>query len=95
MDDRQQNRRKYLSEVVKQLSWLTQLGLSLITPVLLCILGCSFLCSRFGIGGWIYIPGFILGLGASFMTAYKFYLSESAKGKKDKDKRKPGYNRHT
>ncbi len=95
MDEKQQQRRKYLSEIFKQLSWLTQLGLSLITPVLLCILGCVFLCTRFGVGGWIFIPGFILGIGASFMTGYKFYLSESAKSRKDKDKRKPGYNRHT
>ena len=95
MDEKQQKRRKYLSEIAKQLSWLTQLGLSLITPILLCILGCVFLCNKCGVGEWIFIPGFILGLGASFMTGYKFFLSESAKSKKDKDKRKAGFNRHT
>ena len=73
---------------------VAQLGLSLIMPTLLCILVCVWLCNKFDIGGWIYIPGFIFGLGASFMTAYKFYLAESKKSNKDKDKRKVGHNRH-
>ena len=63
-----------------------QFGLSLIMPMLLCFFLCYFLCSRGIFGVWIYIPGFILGLGASFMTAYKFYLyvtrKEGNKGKK-------------
>ena len=50
-------------------------------------------CSR--IGGWIYIPGFIMGLGGSFMTAYKLYLAimKTQKKKKNREHEK-AFNRH-
>ncbi|MBR2188946.1 MAG: AtpZ/AtpI family protein [Eubacterium sp.] len=60
-------------EILKNLSILTQLGLSLIMPVLLCLFLCWFLVSRAGLPVWIYVPGILFGLGGSVMTAYKFY----------------------
>lgn len=87
-------KRKYWSNVLKQISWLSQLGLSIIMPMLICVLICVWLTNRFDIGGWVFIPGFILGLGASFTTGYNFYLSESHKSKKDSNDRKRGFNRH-
>lgn len=56
---------------------------------------CSWLNSRFMIGGWIYIPGFIMGLGGSFMTAYKLYLAimKTQKKKKNREHEK-AFNRH-
>ncbi len=51
-----------------------QFGLSLIMPVIICVVLCYMLVSHGFAGAWVYIPGFIMGLGASFMTAYKFYL---------------------
>ena len=77
-----------------------QLGLSLITPVLLAAAGAYLIIDKTGAGVWIYIPAFILGLGASFMTAYKLYTSETDRtGKTNsenctKSKRKNGFNDH-
>lgn len=71
-----------------------QLGLSLVMPVLMCLAVCYLLVSKLGWGIWIYIPGFILGLGASFMTAYKVYLAEERRGRKDGDQRPAAFNRH-
>lgn len=85
---------KNVSKTLRNLTLLTQLGLSLIMPILLCILFCWFLTSQFGIGGWIYIIGIIFGLGGSFMTGYKLYLSESAKSKKEAEKQKVNFNSH-
>ncbi|MCR4590622.1 MAG: AtpZ/AtpI family protein [Lachnospiraceae bacterium] len=82
--------------MLNNLTLIGQLGLSLVVPVILCIMGCFFLVSHGLTGSWIYIPGFILGIGASFMTAYKFYLY-ATKGKhmKKKTERKGVYfNRH-
>ena len=45
------------------------------------------LTAVFMIGGWIYIPGFIMGLGGSFMTAYKLYLAIMKTQKKKKEQR--------
>lgn len=93
-DGSRNEKRKYWTDVFKQLSWLSQLGLSIIMPMLICVLLCAFLTIRFDIGGWIFIPGFILGLGASFTTGYNFYISESHKSEKDKSERRRGFNRH-
>ena len=87
--------RKILREILKNITLVGQLGLSFIMPVLLCVGLCWFLTDRFGVGAWIYILGFVFGLGASFMTAYKFYLSVVAKEEKEAEKnKKVSFNRH-
>ncbi len=75
---------EHWSKVLQQLPMVGQLGLSLVVPVLLCMGFCWWLTDRFAVGGWVYIPGLIFGLGASFMTAYKVYLKETKKADKDK-----------
>ncbi|MBP5152314.1 MAG: AtpZ/AtpI family protein [Lachnospiraceae bacterium] len=85
--------RKDLSKIFKNLTLLTQLGLSLIMPLLMCLAFCWYLTYRFNVGVWVYIVGFFFGLGASFMTAYKFYVSQSNKSKKG-TKNKVSFNRH-
>lgn len=72
------------NQIFAQLTLVAQLGLSLVMPILMCMAGCYLLCTRLGFGLWVYIPGMILGIGASFMTAYKFYLSVTGKEKKPK-----------
>ncbi|WP_026506517.1 AtpZ/AtpI family protein [Butyrivibrio sp. MC2013] len=77
--------------------YVGQLGLDLMMPVLLCVAGCYFLNTRYGVGSWIYIPGFFFGLGAGFITFWKFYTRVVMKGleKTDKDKRAPvSYSKH-
>ncbi len=81
-----------LSRFMRNLSLIGQLGLSLVTPVLMCLAVCYLLTSRCGLGNWVYLPGFILGLGSSFMTAYKVYLSAMKKNPKEKEK--TAFNRH-
>lgn len=85
---------KRWSEIIKQLTLLTQFGLSLITPLLLCLGVCIWLTGHTGIGGWIFIPGFIMGLGSSGMVAYKLYLSVTKPQKQQKKKEKVFFNRH-
>lgn len=72
------------NEILAQLTLLGQLGLSLATPILMCLFGCYFACEKLHAPLWIYLPGMVLGLGASFMTAYKVYLSVTKKEKKQK-----------
>ena len=60
--------------ILNNIALVGQFGLSLIMPLLICTFLCYFLVSRQIAGAWVFIPGFILGIGASFMTAYKFYL---------------------
>ena len=83
--------------ILNNIALIGQFGLSLIMPLLICTFLCYFLVSKGIAGGWVYIPGFILGLGASFMTAYKFYLYVQKKeGPSSAPKRRKGiyFNRH-
>ena len=83
------------NQIFAQLTLLAQLGLSLAMPLLMCLGACYLLCTRLGVGLWVYLPGMILGLGASFMTAYKVYLSVTGREKKQKrGENEKNYNRH-
>ena len=86
---------KQWSEIMKNITMLSQLGLSFITPLLLCLLLCWFITSRTGAGGWIYIPGFFFGMGGSGTVAYKFYLSINKQEKKKNKKTKIYFNKHS
>ena len=82
------------SELLKNITMVTQFGLSLLMPLLLCVLFCWWLTTRFGIGGWIFIPGFFFGLGSSGMTAWKLYKSVMNREEKERDSHPVAFNRH-
>ena len=77
---------KKWGDIIKNLTLLSQFGLTFITPLLLCLLLCWWLNAYQGIGEWVFIPGFFFGLGGSFMVAYKLYLSVTSHHKKEKKK---------
>ena len=78
-----------VSKLIGQFAMVGQLGLSLLMPLLMCLFACYLFVSKVSAPVWIYIPGFILGLGASMTTAYKVYLSVVQKEEKKKIKRNP------
>ena len=71
--------------VLQGLTWLTQLGLSLAVPPLLCLLGAGWLARQFSLGPWIWVLGILLGLGAAGCTfaefARMFLRQNGGKGK--------------
>ncbi len=77
------------SRLIGQFAMVGQLGLSLLMPLLMCLFVCYLLVAKLSLPIWVYIPGFILGLGASMTTAYKVYLSVVHKEEKKKIKRDP------
>lgn len=85
---------KSWAHTMKNITLLSQLGLSFITPLLLCLAVCWWLTAHMGLGGWVYLPGFFFGLGGSFTVAYKFYLSVVKQEKKQEKKKKVSFNRH-
>ena len=82
---------KQWSEILRNVTMLSQLGLSFITPLLLCLALCWFIISKTGVGVWVYIPG----MGGSATVAYKFYLSVNKQEKKKHKKNKIYFNRHS
>lgn len=83
---------KSWAPVIKNLSMLSQLGLSFITPLLLCLGGSWWLTEHMGVGQWIYFCGFFFGLGGSFSVAWKFYQSVVSREKKRT--KKVSFNKH-
>ncbi|MCI6004036.1 MAG: AtpZ/AtpI family protein [Blautia sp.] len=86
---------KNWADILKNITLLTQFGLSFITPLLVCLGVCWWLSSHMGVGGWVFIPGFFFGMGGSGMVAYKLYLSVITREKKNRKKQKVFFNKHS
>jgi len=74
------------SKALSNLVWLSQLGVSIIAPPVLCIWGASWLVVRFDLGAWVMVLSIILGIGASVSSAMAFYkiaIRKANMGKKD------------
>ena len=68
------------------LTWFTQLGLSVVMPLLLCICGSVYLRNRFQLGGWIVLLGVFLGVGGAvsgFRNSLELMRRESEQEGKD------------
>ena len=75
------------------LVWVTQVGLSILCPLLLFILGAVWLQRKFALGGWVIAVGIALGLlGAAGATVNTFRMLHRLP---DENKDKPvGFNDH-
>lgn len=87
--------------MITNLTMLTQFGLSLVTPLFLCLALCWWLCDRFSVGTWIYLIGFFFGIGGGAVTAWKFGQSVLRHQKRietepdgKKKKKRVSFNRH-
>lgn len=58
---------KYLEGVAQ----ITQLGLNMVVPILLCTLIGNWLDKKFGAGGTILIIAILIGVGAGFYNLFK------------------------
>ena len=60
------------------LSLLSQLAISMLTPVLMMIFVTTWLKNRFAMGNWVVIAGMLLGVGSGFSMVW-VYLKKSIK----------------
>lgn len=66
----------------RYLSLISQLAISMITPVLLMIFVCMWLKNKYGLGNWVVMAGMFLGIGSglsSVWTYLKRFLREGEK----------------
>lgn len=74
------NKYKY----VKYLSYITQLGLNIVTPVILCIIISLYIKNKFNLGDFVVVFGIVIGCGAGFMSLINFIkLIEKENSKKE------------
>lgn len=69
---KQQNKRGEWFRLLKIAVQFTQLGLSLVVPLLLCLWAAGWLQRRFHLGNWMLLVGLGLGLGTMGITFYRF-----------------------
>ncbi|MDO5601539.1 MAG: AtpZ/AtpI family protein [Oscillospiraceae bacterium] len=86
------NKKNWMS-VATALSWLTQLGLSIAAPPVLCVLLALWLQKSLALGAWVVLVGLFLGLGAGACSFYQFYkLMQRQANKKKKDDEPHSFN---
>lgn len=81
-------------KAMRELAWLTQLGISLITPPLLCGALAWWAIGRFGLPEWVMLAALALGFGAAAVSFYKFYLYMQRKSERSQKKDPPAFNDH-
>lgn len=67
------DKHQILKECAENLALLTQLGLSLATPPLLCLYAADWLRNRFDLGLWVMVVALMLGLGGAAVNVWKFW----------------------
>ena len=81
-------------KLVRNLTWLTQLGFSLIAPPLLCMGGAWWLRQRFSLGIWVLGLGLVLGIGGMVSAAVGFYRHVRRQAEREKPHRPDAFNSH-
>ena len=66
----------------RYLTLVSQLAISMVTPVLLMIFVCTWLKNKYSLGDWVVMAGMLLGIGSglsSVWTYLKRFLREGEK----------------
>ncbi len=81
----QPNKQAQWFEWIKMAMGVTQLGLSLVTPLILLVLLAFWLRKTFSLGDWVVLVGLALGLISMGLTFYRIYrgILKQSKNKKD------------
>lgn len=75
-------------KVLKNLTFLSQFGLSLVLPMVLLILGSVWLRERLGLGNWVTLVAMLLGMGSWVPTVTSFARYALGEAKKSEDRNK-------
>lgn len=68
----------------KSFALVTQIGISILVPIGLCMIGANYLMGKFQVGNWVMILAIVMGIGAGFLNVYK--MLEGFYKKKDINK---------
>ena len=59
-------------KALEDLVWLTQLGLNMLLPLVLCLAGCWWAVEHWGWPEWLFLPAVGLGLAAGAQNFWVF-----------------------
>ena len=80
--------KKSFYKSLSNLALISQIGFSMIVPIIGCVWFASFLMRRFDLGVWVLFVFVILGVVTAFMNLYKlaaFSNKDIEKDKKEKE----------
>ena len=63
---------KRFHKAAMALSMITQFGLSVAAPIVLCALAASWIKQRFGLGDWVSLAGILIGVGSGICSMVNF-----------------------
>ena len=76
------------AKVWRYVSLISQVSISMLTPVFMMILFCTWLKDKYGLGNWVIIAGLLLGVGSGFSSIWTYvkrFLREGEKQQQDYD----------
>lgn len=76
------DKHQILKECMENLALLSQLGLSIVIPPLLCLYAANWLRNRLDLGLWMMAVALILGLGGSVVNFWRFWKMIEKRGNK-------------
>lgn len=86
---------KEIYAALENLVWVTQLGFSLLFPLVVFLWLAHWLTGSLGWPLWVYVPAILLGLATGAQTFRSFAQRMMKKAQKDLDEKKPmGFNKH-
>lgn len=80
-------------KILNDLVWLTQLGLTMLLPLVMCLGGCWWAVEHWEWPGWLYLPAILLGLAAGGQNFWRFAKQRMNQAQKEKSSR-VGFNSH-
>ena len=73
------------NKIIRAFAWITQLGLNMVTPIILCIFIGSYIQRKFQLGNTVMLISILLGIGGSFMSLVNFIRTV---GKEERERTK-------
>ncbi len=70
---------------LKYLVWVSALSASIVTPIVICVLGAYYLKEHFSLGGWVMIVSIIVGLLSAGVNVMKFFRFVQSQADKNSD----------
>jgi hypothetical protein len=81
-------------KILEDLVWLTQLGFSMLFPLVVLVAGAWWAVGHWGWPTWVYIPAFLIGIACGASTLAHFGRMMLRRAAKENKNARVGFNRH-
>ena len=72
------------TDIIKALSYLTQVGLTAVIPIFIWIFIAEFIRKKLELGSFVLIIGIIFGIASSYVSLYKLFKTMNTDSKNNK-----------